>query len=181
MATPSLLVKSLFSNHLRSLEVRTTQPRRYSSDVVAPTPLFITRGSLSMYIIGLSLFAICMLPLDVQSSVAVKKLDIFVSVPPQKFFVEQIGGEYVSVHSLIRPGDSPATYAPPPRQIAALSKAAVYFSIGVPFEITFIEKIRQLLPNLLIVKTQSGIKLRKMISSIHNWKYSGSNRSDPAR
>jgi zinc transport system substrate-binding protein len=66
-------------------------------------------------------------------------LTVFVSIPPQKFFVEAVGGERVDVHVMLRPGKAPETYEPSPRQIAALATADLYFLIGVPFEHNWLE------------------------------------------
>lgn len=84
----------------------------------------------------------------------------FVSILPQASFVERIGGKHVRVDVLVGPGDSPATYEPTPRQVAALERADVYFRIGTPFENTFIRKIAQTLPGLRIVDTRRNVRLR---------------------
>lgn len=62
------------------------------------------------------------------------RLEIFVSIPPQKFLVERIGGHRVHVNVMLQPGQSPETYDPKPGQLALLSEAQIYFRIGVPFE-----------------------------------------------
>lgn len=87
-------------------------------------------------------------------------LNVFVSILPQKYFVERIGGKDVRVSVMVPPGGNPATYEPTPRQIASLSRAQVYFRIGVPFEAGWIHKIQSLNPALLVVDTRTGIKLR---------------------
>jgi zinc transport system substrate-binding protein len=56
------------------------------------------------------------------------------SVLPLATFVERVGGERVSVHTLVQPGHSPHTYEPTPRQITALANADIYFRVGMPFE-----------------------------------------------
>lgn len=61
-------------------------------------------------------------------------LQVFVSVLPQKFFVERIAGENARVEVMVGPGQSPETYEPSPKQLIKLANAQVYFSIGVPFE-----------------------------------------------
>lgn len=62
------------------------------------------------------------------------KLQVFVSIPPQKFFVERIGGDRVEVSVMLEPGHAPETYEPPPRKIAALQSARLYVLMNVPFE-----------------------------------------------
>ena len=90
------------------------------------------------------------------------RLKVFVSIPPQAYFVERVGGERVDVDVLVRPGQSPATYEPTPKQMAALADAEVYFRIGVPFETPLIGKIAATFANLRIVDTREGITLRRM-------------------
>ena len=62
-----------------------------------------------------------------------KKLVVFVSIAPQKYFLQQIGRQRVEVQVMVQPGASPATYEPKPRQMAAISRTRIYFAIGVPF------------------------------------------------
>jgi zinc transport system substrate-binding protein len=59
---------------------------------------------------------------------------VVVSILPQQWLVEQIGGPHVEVTSLARPGDSPATYQPADAQVSEALRADLYFRIGVPFE-----------------------------------------------
>lgn len=66
---------------------------------------------------------------------------VFVSIPPQKFLVEQIGGALVDVKVMLKPGAAPETFEPSPRQIAALNEARIYFKIGVPFERVWLDPL----------------------------------------
>ncbi len=84
----------------------------------------------------------------------------FVSILPQAHFVERVGGDHVRVDVLVGPGESPATYEPTPREVAALGEADVYFRIGTPFENAFVDKIARTLPGLRIVDTRRGVDLR---------------------
>ena len=93
-------------------------------------------------------------------------LDIFVSVLPQKYFVERIVGDKANVHVMVLPGHSPATYEPTPSQMKDISEADIYFRIGVPFEETWMKKIVHLNPELLVVDTREDIPLRPMESFI---------------
>ncbi len=90
------------------------------------------------------------------------RLSVFVSILPQAYFVERIGGERVVVRVMVGPGQSPATYCPSPRQMAALERADVYFTIGVPFEQTLMAKVRAGLPELQVVDSRRGVPLRWM-------------------
>ena len=94
------------------------------------------------------------------------KLNIFVSVLPQKYFVERIAGDNAEVHVMVLPGHNPATYEPTPSQMKKISRAELYFRIGVPFEEIWMKKLAQLNPELQIVDTREGITLRSMDSFI---------------
>lgn len=85
-------------------------------------------------------------------------LHVTVSILPQRYFVERVGGEYVAVNVMVEPGASPATYEPQPEQLRALSVADVYFSIGVPFENAWLERFASVNENLLLVDTTQGIE-----------------------
>jgi zinc transport system substrate-binding protein len=87
---------------------------------------------------------------------------VFVSILPQKYFVEKIGGELVDVSVMVKPGASPATYEPKPHQMVALSLAKIYFAIGIPFEKAWLKKIASANPNMVVVHTERGIEKRAM-------------------
>ena len=80
-----------------------------------------------------------------------KPIPVFVSILPQKYFVERIGKEQVKVEVMVNPGESPATFNPNPKKMSLLSQAKLYFSIGVPFETIWIERIQSIHSNLQFV------------------------------
>ena len=86
------------------------------------------------------------------------KIKVTVSILPQQYFVERIGGQYVDVNVMVLPGASPATYEPKPEQLKALSQADAYMSIGVPFENAWLERIASANPDMLMVDTTEGIE-----------------------
>ena len=94
------------------------------------------------------------------------KEPVFVSIVPQKYFVQQIGKDLVDVQIMVQPGSNPATYEPKPQQMAALSNAEIYFSIGVPFEKAWLEKIAATNPRMKVVHTDRGIE--KMAMGAHH-------------
>ena len=86
-------------------------------------------------------------------------LQVFVSVLPQKTFVEKVSGDHAQVEVMVQPGHSPATYEPTPRQISALTKTALYFRIGVPFEAAWMDRIRSANPDMHVLDVRTGIDL----------------------
>lgn len=93
---------------------------------------------------------------------------VFVSIPPQKYFVEKIGQDLVDVHIMVSPGQNPHSYEPKPSQMTAVAKARAFFAIGVPFEKTWLPKFAALNPNLAIFHTDEGIKKIAMTAHHHD-------------
>ncbi len=99
------------------------------------------------------------LTLILPTGVYAEPLRVFVSVLPIQNFVEQVGGEWVTVQTLVRPGQSPHSYDPSPQQIAALSQARLYLRTGVPFEEAWMDRIRSANPAMGVVDLRDGIEL----------------------
>jgi zinc transport system substrate-binding protein len=92
---------------------------------------------------------------------------VTVSILPQRYFLEQIGGEQVDVSVMVLPGASPATYEPKPQQMARLMESKAYFAIGAPFEMHWLGKFATFNPKMQIVLTQAGIAKLPMTSHHH--------------
>jgi len=105
-----------------------------------------------------------MSPVFTVTAGAAGKIPVFVSILPQKYFLEKIGGDRIAVEVMVPPGASPATYEPKPKQMAALAGCTLYFAIGVPFETAWLPKIAATNSRLRIVHTDTGIKKRTMTS-----------------
>ena len=97
-------------------------------------------------------------------AIALAKVPIFVSILPQQYFVEQIGGPFVDVQVMVLPGASPTTYEPKSRQMAAIARTKLYFSIGVPFEAVWLKRIVASNRNLRVVPMDRGIQKIAMAS-----------------
>jgi zinc transport system substrate-binding protein len=93
----------------------------------------------------------------IMNSYADNKINVFVSILPQQYFVQQVGLDLVNVHVLVGPGQNPATYEPTPQQMVALSRADIYFMIGVPFESAWIDKVKLNNKELTIVECCESI------------------------
>jgi zinc transport system substrate-binding protein len=108
----------------------------------------------------LPLLAGALMPADPPAAAEPGAMRVFVSILPQKDFVERVAGARAEVSVLVGPGQSPATYEPTPRQIARLAGARIYFRIGVPFEAAWLTRIRAASPALAIVDTAERIRKR---------------------
>jgi len=69
-------------------------------------------------------------------------VNVVVSILPQKTFLEKIGGDKINISLMVKPGNSPHTYEPKPSQMRNISKADIYFSIGVEFEDNWLKKFQ---------------------------------------
>ncbi len=93
---------------------------------------------------------------------AFAKMKVFVSIAPQKYFVEQIAKDKADVFVLVPAGSSPHSYEPRPKQMTELAQSSIYFSISDPSEQAWLKKIAGVNKNLKIVATDKGIKKREM-------------------
>ena len=104
------------------------------------------------------LFAVIYLPAYAENS----KVRVFTSILPQKYFVEKIAGDLVEVEVLVGSGMSPHTFEPLPQQMSRLSRAAVFFMIGVPFEHALVQRLAAVCPDLKFVDTGKNVARRSM-------------------
>lgn len=79
------------------------------------------------------LLLLLVLPLS-SSAAPAAKLSLFVSIPPQAWLLEQLGGERLNISTMLGPNANPHNYDPMARQLVTLSAAQGYFTIGIPFE-----------------------------------------------
>lgn len=87
---------------------------------------------------------------------------VAVSVPPQAWLVERIGGSRVRTEVMIPPGYSHVDVPLTPRQMTALGRAALYLKVGHPafeFESRQLAPVLAGLPGLRIVDMSRGMRL----------------------
>lgn len=80
-------------------------------------------------------------------------LQVWVTIQPQKTFVETVAGDHAEVSVMVRPGESPETYSPGVPQMVALAQADIYFGIGMPLERRILERLERSMPQLDFVQT----------------------------
>ncbi len=83
---------------------------------------------------------------------------VFVSVVPQADFVTRLAGDKVDVQVLVGSGQDPHHYAVEPAQSVALGKAAAFFTVGMPFEESLVEKIKGSGMGIRVYDTAEGIE-----------------------
>ncbi len=82
---------------------------------------------------------------------------VYVGVPPQRFIVDRVARGRVEVRVLVKPGESPHTFEPTPRQVVALAGSQAYFTLGFPFEEQIVSKIGSGAP-LRVILMDRGVK-----------------------
>ncbi|HEX9757130.1 MAG TPA: metal ABC transporter substrate-binding protein [Nitrospiria bacterium] len=89
-----------------------------------------------------------------------ERVRVVTTIPILKNIVQEIGGENVSVKSLLRGVESPHTYGPKPSDLTALQKTQLFIQIGAGLEgwvEGFIKNAQH--ENLLTVTTSQGVAL----------------------
>lgn len=92
------------------------------------------------------------------ASASAEPLPVLVSIVPQKWLAEQVGGSHVSVRALLDKGQDPHGIQPTPEQVTALFRAKIYFSIGLEFERELLAKVRQSAGGVRVADLSAGIK-----------------------
>lgn len=87
------------------------------------------------------------------------EMRVATSVAPVGYLAARIGGEKLQVDVLLKSGQSPHTFEPSPKQIAAISSGQIYFTVGLPFEKTMEPKLKSANRNMLIVDALKGQSL----------------------
>ena len=106
---------------------------------------------------------------DKSADMVDERLNVIVSILPQKAFVKAVGGDLVKVKELIPKGGSPATYEPKPSDLAAVENADIYFTIGhIPFEESHLDKLKGLNSNMKVVDTSVNVELRDFEDDEHH-------------
>ena len=84
--------------------------------------------------LALFLVLVCGLASTPSSAAQVEKLDIAVTVQPQAWLVERLGGDRVNIHVTVAPGQMPETYQPSDLEASRILKSTVFFRLGLPAE-----------------------------------------------
>lgn len=89
------------------------------------------------------------------------KIGVVVTVGPQEEFVKRVGGDRVNVTVMVPQGADPHTYEPLPNQMKQVQNAKIYFIVGsgIEFELTWIDKLTGINPQMEVVNTSQGIEL----------------------
>src|SRR5262252_7101122 len=87
-------------------------------------------------------------------------LQVVTTIPVLKDLVEQVGGPYVRVTSLLSGYENEHTYAPKPSDLVAVHKARLLFEVGLGLEVWVSALVKNAgSSSLMIVTTSKGIAL----------------------
>ena len=106
------------------------------------------------------LFAfLCGISLLAAAPAAGAVLRVAVSVPPLAEFAERVGGDGVSVQTLVGPGQNPHSFEPTARQIEELTAAQLFWRVGMPFEDAWIQRLLGRSRGLHVLDARDGLDL----------------------
>ncbi len=113
-----------------------------------------------------------------ETATASEKPVVAVSILPQAYFMERIGGGRVSTVVLVGPGQSPHSYEPTPRQMTDLARAKAWILSNTDFEIALKPKVASLYPALNIVDGTEGVAFRQMEAHSHEGEEEGEHEGE---
>ncbi len=86
------------------------------------------------------------------------KVQLTVSIIPQKYLVEFVAGDKIKVQVMQPAGANHETYEPAPRDMQNISSSKIYLAIGaLDFELAWLDKFKASNPAMQVVNTSEGI------------------------
>lgn len=123
-------------------------------------PQHLLRSSRCAPLLALQLLLCVIIPVNALAGGPREALNIVVTIPVLKDFVEQVGGPHVSVTSLLKGYENEHTYSPKPSDLIAVRKARLLFQVGIGLEIWVSPLVKNAGgPSLRVVTTSAGIGL----------------------
>ncbi len=119
------------------------------------------------------LFCLCSPGLSLSEAASPDKIKVFTSLAPVSFVVEEIGRDLVDVQTLIPVGRDPHTFSPTPRQVVALGKAQLYFTVDMSFEKELLGRLAAGYSKLHVADCSIGIAKRQMNHDHHHHHQNG--------
>ena len=116
--------------------------------------------SMAVRALGIAAFALPMGVWAAESPKTGAPIQIVVTIPVLKDFVEQVGGSHVQVLSLLSGLESEHTYSPKPSDIIAVRKAHLLVEVGVGLEVWVSSLVKNAgSTSLRVITTSKGIAL----------------------
>ena len=110
-----------------------------------------------MRLLFLLVFLFMLVTTPVAPALAASPPTVVVSIAPQKWLVDSVAGNAVSVLTLATPGANPHSYEPTPQQMRGLLSASLYFTLGVPFEQVWLPRLADTAKGLRLCDSTASI------------------------
>ena len=89
-----------------------------------------------------------------------KKIQLTVSIIPQKFLATFIAGDKCDVQAMMPTGSNHETYEPTPRDMEKISTSRLYLALGaLDFEITWLDRLKASNTDMQVINTSEGIQM----------------------
>lgn len=92
------------------------------------------------------------------------KVDVYTSIPPIQFLIDNITGGNLVSKTILKPGSDPHTFEITAKEIDLILKSKLYISVDLPFENILIEKLRKQNKNFKLT-----IAYKNNNEDIHLW------------
>ncbi len=87
-----------------------------------------------------------------------KKMQLTVSIIPQKYLVEFIAGNKWDVQVMVPTGTNHETYEPAPRDMEKIASSKLYLALGfLDFELAWLGRLKESNPAMKVINTSDGI------------------------
>lgn len=89
-----------------------------------------------------------------------KKMQLTVSIIPQKYLADFIAGDKFDVQAMMPIGSNHETYEPSPRDMRRISSSKLYLALGaLDFELSWLDRFKASNPAMKVVNTSEGIQM----------------------
>ena len=114
------------------------------------------------------------------SSKSDQKKKLSVSIPPQKYFIEQIAGDKFQINVMIPAGANPITYDPSPGKMKEVTNSIAYIKLGhLAFEKIWMDKFTSANPDMKIIDQSKYTELIRADREVDHHNHDHGSGVDP--
>jgi len=89
-----------------------------------------------------------------------EKMQLTVSIIPQKYLATFIAGDKFEVQAMLPTGSNHETYEPTPRDMEKISSSKLYLALGaLDFELAWLDRLKASNPAMKVINTSNGIEM----------------------
>jgi zinc transport system substrate-binding protein len=97
-----------------------------------------------------------------QKNTASEKMQLTVSIIPQKYLASYIAGDKFEIQVMLPGGSNHETYEPAPRDMEKISLSKLYLALGsLDFELAWLDRLKASNPDMMVINTGRGIEMIK--------------------